>query len=119
MLGEIADPERALPDVFADLGTQAVVLGARYRFLDGHRIMHEKVVLELGLEDHDPLITYLTAAQNRGEARDDLPVRWMCAMVRGMAIAAIDEMFAERVGQDSAGARLGTSLVAVTRPAGA
>jgi len=114
MLGRIAAPERPLADVMRDLGVQAMARGARYRFLDGHRMIHDEVVLELGLEDNDPLVTYVTAARDRGEARTDLPVRWMCAMVRGMVVAAIDEMLAGRADQDAAGVRLGISLLAVT-----
>lgn len=114
MLGRIAAPERPLPDMMRDLGVQAMALGARYRFLDSHRMIQDEVVLELGLEDNDPLVTYVTAARERGEARQDLPVRWMCAMVRGMVVAAIDEMFAGRADQEAAGVRLGISLVAVT-----
>ena len=113
MLGRIAAPERPLADVMRDLGVQAMALGARYRFLDGHRMIHDEVVLELGLEDNDPLVTYVTAARDRGEARTDLPVRWMCAMVRGMVVAAIDEMFAGRR-PGCGGVRLGISLLAVT-----
>ena len=65
MLGRIAAPERPLADVMRDLGVQAMALGARYRFLDGHRMIHDEVVLELGLEDNDPLVTYVTAARDR------------------------------------------------------
>ena len=116
MLGDIAKPDRALEDVLGELGVQAMALGARHRFLDGHRMIHDEIVLELGLEDNDPLITYLTAACARKEARTDLPVRWMCAMVRGMVVAAIDEMFAGRASEEAAGVRLGASLIALTRP---
>jgi AcrR family transcriptional regulator len=89
------------------LGPQLVSVGARYRFLAAHG--QEEAALE-------PLTPYLASATERGQLREDLPVGWMLAVLRGLSIAAVDEVVAGRAEAGEAGRLLGTTIAAAFAP---
>ena len=111
-----AASELPAADTLRELGPQIVAIGERFRFLDAHRHLREEILAATAARD-DPRAPWLAAAQARGELRADLPVAWMLAMIRGLAVAAIDELNAGRVEAKEAGRLLGESLAATFAPA--
>jgi AcrR family transcriptional regulator len=101
-------------ELFRELGFRAVVdIGYRYRFLDAHRDMRERALAEAEAPDaDDPMIAYLTEAQAKGRLRDDLPVSWLFAMLRGIITLGVDHMVDGQAGPEEAGRYVGETLVA-------
>ena len=93
------------------LGPKIVEIGERYRFLDTHRHIRDGALALAEEGGDDPLGGYLAAAQVRGELRDDVPVAWMLAMIRALAIASVDQLLDGHVTSDQAGRLLGELLV--------
>jgi AcrR family transcriptional regulator len=102
---ERADNARQL---LCDLGERVIAIGDRYRFLDAHPELRDRTLSGTGYDQsRDPLQTYLTEAQARGEVRTDLPVSWMLATMRGLAVVAMVEVAAGRVDVEEAGRHVG------------
>jgi AcrR family transcriptional regulator len=102
----ISSPDPPL-QVVRTLGPQLVTIGTRYRFLVAHG--REEAALE-------PLAPYLESAREHSQLRDDLPIWWMLAVLRGLSIAAVDEVVAGRAESVDAGRLLGTTLAAAFAP---
>jgi AcrR family transcriptional regulator len=106
--------EAGLPpaDLLREVGRRAVEIGQRYRFLAAHRDIGESAMAAAEEEESDdPMIEYLRSAQARGELSPDLPPEWLFAMLRGVIVAAVDEVVAERVPTDEAARNVGKTLV--------
>jgi AcrR family transcriptional regulator len=81
-------------DLLCDLGPRIIAIGDRYRFLDAHPDLRERALDPDRGEQfpgENPLEAYLQGAQERGEIRDDLPVRWMLTTLRGLGVRAQDD----------------------------
>jgi AcrR family transcriptional regulator len=100
-------------ELFRELGFRAVVdIGYRYRFLDAHRDMRDRALAEAETEDaDDPMLAYLAEAQRNGRLRDDFPVSWLFAMLRGIITLGVDHMVEGRAGPQDAGRYVGETLV--------
>ena len=116
MTTEAAASTKPVAETLRDLGPKIVEIGERYRFLDRHRYMRDTALAQAEAATDDPLEGYLAAAQKRGEVRDDMPVTWITAMIRGMSFAATDEVIAGHVPADSAGRMLGELLACSFAP---
>lgn len=95
-------------ELLCDLGARVIAIGDRYRFLDAHPELRERTLS--GSDDRegaDPLQDYLTAAQDRGEIRRDVPVTWMLTTMRGLAVVAMFEVNAGRMTVEEAGRHVG------------
>ncbi|WCB96007.1 hypothetical protein DSM104299_04761 [Baekduia alba] len=107
-------------ELLCDLGPRIIAIGDRYRFLDAHPDLRERALApaegdELG---ENPLEAYLTAAQARGEVRDDLPVTWMLTTLRGLGVVAMVEVTAGRMSVDEAGRHVGETCASAFAPRG-
>jgi AcrR family transcriptional regulator len=102
-------------EVLRGLGPRLVAIGDRYRFLDTHPELRERALAGEGEAD-DPLPGFLRRAQAGGEVRDDLPVAWMIAALRGLAVVAMVEVGAGRVTADEAGRHVGETFAAAVAP---
>jgi AcrR family transcriptional regulator len=96
-------------ELLCDLGTRVIAIGDRYRFLDAHPELRERTLAGRGddREGADPLHDYLSAAQERGEIRPDVPVGWMLTTMRGLAVVAMFEVSAGRMTVEDAGRHVG------------
>jgi AcrR family transcriptional regulator len=102
-------------ELLCDLGPRIIGIGDRYRFLDAHPELRERA-LSAGDEVGNPLATFLSRAQARGELRDDLPVAWMLTTLRGLGVVAMYELTAGRLTVDEAGRYLGETMAAAFSP---
>jgi AcrR family transcriptional regulator len=95
-------------ELLCDLGIRVIAIGDRYRFLDAHPELRERTLSGDGdAQGRDPLRTYLSDAQARGEVRRDLPVSWMLTTMRGLAVVAMVEVSAGRMTVEEAGGHVG------------
>lgn len=96
-------------ELLCDLGARVIAIGDRYRFLDAHPELRERTLSGAGddREGADPLQDYLTAAQERGEVRPDVPVAWMLTTMRGLAVVAMFEVSAGRMNVEDAAKHVG------------
>jgi AcrR family transcriptional regulator len=94
--------------LLCDIGARIIAIGDRYAFLDAHPELRERALNSTG--GGDPLAEFLTEAQARGEIRDDLPVAWMLASLRGLAIVAMVERQSGRLTAEEAGRCVGETL---------
>ncbi|WP_445149006.1 TetR/AcrR family transcriptional regulator [Baekduia sp. Peel2402] len=104
-------------DLLCDLGARVIAIGDRYRFLDAHPELRERTLQ--GSDDsegRDPLNDYLTAAQQRGEVRPDVPVSWMLTTMRGLAVVAMFEISAGRMSVEDAGRHVGETCASAFAP---
>jgi AcrR family transcriptional regulator len=101
-------------ELFRELGLRAVVdIGGRYRFLDAFRDMRDRALAQAEApEADDPMLAYLAEAQRSGRLRDDLPVSWLFAMLRGIITLGVDHMVEGHAGPEEAGRYVGETLVA-------
>jgi AcrR family transcriptional regulator len=101
-------------ELLCAVGRMAVEeIGRRYRFLDAHRALRDQALAApAAVHSDQPMIDYLTAAQERKEIRDDLPVPWLLATMRGVITVAVDESVAGRMSVDEASKYVGDTLVA-------
>lgn len=102
------DTRTVLRRIAADL----VGLGERFRFLEAHRDLRDERLSNPHEGENEPYERFFKRAQRARELRDDQPVTWMLAMLRGMTTAAIDEMLSGKVERDDAARMLGDSFVA-------
>ena len=98
--------------VLRRMADDLVELGVRFRFLEHHRDLRDEKLVNPEQGENEPYERWFGEAQAGGELRDDLPVEWMLAMLRGMTIAAIDEIIAGRAERSACGRMLGETLVA-------
>jgi AcrR family transcriptional regulator len=106
-------------DLLCDLGPRIIAIGDRYRFLDAHPDLRERALAPENGEQsggENPLEVYLTAAQQRGEIRDDLPVQWMLTTLRGLGVVAMVEITAGRMSVEAAGRHLGETCASAFAP---
>jgi AcrR family transcriptional regulator len=96
-------------ELLCDIGSRIIAIGDRYAFLDAHPELRERALNDNGPAG-DPLATYLAAAQERGEIRQDLPVAWMLTSLRGLAIVAMVERQAGRMTIEEAGSYVGETV---------
>jgi len=102
-----SSPEEAL----MELGPAIIGIGRRYQFLQSQRQQGEEVLVESTLDPDDPVRHFLTASQEKGDVRRDIPVQWMLSMMSSMANGAMFELHSGRVEADEAGRMLGDALV--------
>ncbi len=106
-------------ELLCDLGARVIAIGDRYRFLDAHPELRERTLAGAGdSEGSDPLHEYLSAAQARGEVRDDVPVAWMLTSMRGLAVVAMVEVGAGRMTVEEAGRHVGETCASAFATAG-
>ncbi len=103
-------------ELLCDLGPRFIAIGDRYRFIDAHPDLRERA-LSPAEEVANPLATYLTQAQERGDIRDDLPVAWILTTLRGLGVVAMVEVNAGRMTVEEAGRRVGETCAAAFTPA--
>ncbi|WP_162186044.1 TetR/AcrR family transcriptional regulator [Amycolatopsis jejuensis] len=101
----------AASEVFAAIGPEIIRVGERYRFLDTRPVVVSQAPLRTPAAD-EPLLTWLAAAQRRGELRKDFSPAWMYAMIHGLSRAANEEVLAGRTTAEEAGILLGRTFVA-------
>jgi AcrR family transcriptional regulator len=106
----IAAEEPDATAVCRRLGVEIVAIGDRYRFLEAHRDLVEELLH--GPDDgSDALWDWVHAAHARGELDQSAPPAWQYRAVRGLAIAAGEEVAAGRLDTETAGRLLGETLV--------
>jgi AcrR family transcriptional regulator len=93
-------------ELLCELGPRIIAIGDRYRFLDANPELRERA-LTPNNDGANPLETYLVAAQERGEVRDDVPVAWILTTLRGLGVVAMVEVTAGRMSVEEAGRNLG------------
>jgi AcrR family transcriptional regulator len=87
-----------------------VAIGARYRFLEAHRDLSQRLLKESTTDD-EPLMAWIRAAHARDELAPELTPEWIFQMTIALAIRANEEMQAGHVDQELAGLMLGDTLV--------
>jgi AcrR family transcriptional regulator len=105
------DAETVLRRIAADL----INLGERWRFLEQHKALRDER-LASPEEANDPYERWFSETQAAGGLRTDVPVTWMLAMLRGMSVAAIDELLAGTVDAPQGARLFGETLVAAFTP---
>ncbi|ROO86678.1 TetR family transcriptional regulator [Actinocorallia herbida] len=96
--------------VLRRLGPEIVRVGERFRFLDAHRDLSVAGPWK-DPDPQEPLLAWITAAQDRGELERGLPPDWTYAMVHALAVAANDQALTGRRTPDEAGRLLAETLV--------
>jgi AcrR family transcriptional regulator len=98
--------------VLRQIASDLVALGERFRFLEHHRDLEDQLKQNPDGGRSEPYAAWFSQAQADGGLRGDVPVGWMIAMLRGMTVAAIDEMLAGRTDALDATRMLGDTFVA-------
>jgi AcrR family transcriptional regulator len=102
-------------ELLRDLGPRFIAIGDRYRFIDAHPDLRERA-LNPAEEVANPLAAYLTAAQARGDLREDVPIMWILTAFRGLGIVAMVEVNAGRMTVDEAGRYVGETCASAFAP---
>jgi AcrR family transcriptional regulator len=102
-------------EILRRVAMEIVAIGARYRFLEAHSDLSQRVMKESNNDD-EPLLAWLHAAHARGELAPELTPDWIFQMTIALAMAANEEMQAGNVDQDLAGRLLGDTLVRAFTP---
>ncbi|MDW5596217.1 helix-turn-helix domain-containing protein [Conexibacter stalactiti] len=105
-------------EVFVRLSRDIARLAARFRVLHADRQLAARLVEPASADD--PLLTWIVAAQARGELRRELTPRWIMEMLIALAMASADQL--RDPGQDEAvvAAMLAQTLIgAFVAPTGA
>jgi AcrR family transcriptional regulator len=105
--------------LLCDLGPRIIAIGDRYRFLDAHPDLRERALAPADGDQaggENPLEAYLSAAQQRGEVRRDMPVRWMLTTLRGLGVVAMVEVSAGRMTVEDAGQHVGETCASAFMP---
>lgn len=103
---------RSAEDLLRKLAPLMVELGLRFRFLHSYRNVGQQTLDESKQVPDDPVRLYLTAAQERGEVRPELPMQWIASTIQALAIAALDDLYAGYTDEATASHLLGETLVA-------
>jgi AcrR family transcriptional regulator len=106
---------RSARELLCDLGPRFIAIGDRYRFVDAHPELRESA-LSPNEQVTNPLETYLTKAQERGELRTDLPVSWILTTLRGLGVVAMIEVNAGRMTVEDAGRYVGETCASAFAP---
>jgi AcrR family transcriptional regulator len=120
-VGEAVQSATSARELLCELGPRIIAIGDRYRFLDAHPELRERALAPENSEQsggENPLEAYLSAAQRRGEIRDDLPVPWMLTTLRGLGVVAMVEITAGRMSVEEAGRHLGETCASAFAPLG-
>lgn len=106
----VGDPPLAV--AVAGIAHTAIAFGQRYRFLAGHDEIAADVRAEMmrDVGEH-PVLRYLLVAQQRGEARRDLPPSWQLRMMHALAVVAVEEVLAGQVDADEGERLLARTLL--------
>ena len=105
------DPHAA--DLYRQMGREALEITYRYRFLRAHNDMLEDALTEAGVGlPNDPMVDYLTRAQERGELRDDMPAQWLFSIAHVVITEAVDQAADGDLDPARAGELAGETLVA-------
>lgn len=107
---KVAAREAPAAEILRDLGSSIVSIGQRFQFLEGLRSVGDVVIEESVADPDQPLRTYFTKAQQRGEIRDDVPVQWILTSMNTLAMGAMSELRAGRLDEKAAGLLLGETL---------
>lgn len=107
MVAEELDPTELL----RRLGRESVAIGDRYRFLHTHRSMRDDTLALSQDTVGDPLYEFFEKARARGELQPGASTEWLLVMVRATIVAAVDEVFADRMDLSEAGELVGQTLV--------
>ena len=85
--------ERAIPPlaVIQSICRECLALGERYRFMEA-KLEHEDQSDQL----REELVSFIAAAQGRGEMRDELTPEWVASMLEGTILAACKDVHAGR-----------------------
>jgi AcrR family transcriptional regulator len=105
-------------ELLCALGPRFIAIGDRYRFIDAHPELRVRALRPID-EISNPLETYLTKAQERGELRDDLPVSWILTTLRGLGVVAMIEVNAGRMTVEEAGRYVGETCASAFAPSSA
>lgn len=100
-------------EVLRELAPAMIALGLRFRFLHSHRELGRPALQQSKEVEDEPVGQYLSAGQERGEIRADMPVQWMRTLIQALAVAAMDDLYAGHFDQATAAKLLGDSMVAV------
>jgi AcrR family transcriptional regulator len=110
---------RDLPvaDALRELAREIVGIGQRYRFLHGNPDVRSEMLADAQANrTEDPFADFLTAAQRLGEVRQDMPIEWLLAMLRGQATAAADAMNDGEYSPERTAELLGQTFVTLFLP---
>ncbi|HEX3910128.1 MAG TPA: helix-turn-helix domain-containing protein [Solirubrobacteraceae bacterium] len=97
-------------DVLRRVASEIVAIGARYRFLEAHRGLSQRV-LEQSRNDDEPLMEWIRDAHARGELAPELTPEWIFQMTIALAMQANEEVYSGTIEQELAVRLLGETLV--------
>ena len=101
-------------ETLREMGEFLAGFGLRFRFLYSHREEARPALDSFARSPETLLATYLRAAAERGEVRDDLPPEWIVAQFVALTISLVGDVIAGRLDRDDAGPILGGTFVAMT-----
>lgn len=101
-------------ETLREMGEFLAGFGLRFRFLYSHREEARPALDSFARSPETLLATYLRAAAERGEVRDDLPPEWIVAQFVALTISLVGDVIAGRLDRDDAGTILGDTFVAMT-----
>lgn len=109
-IAEITAAGREAEATIRAVGMRNVELGVRFRFVYDHPEVTMRPIQTRTRVGDSSAAAFLQAAQDRGEVRSDLPVRWMTALVLSLTMAMVGDVLAGRIGQREGGEVLGETL---------
>jgi len=99
-------------DLYRRMGREALEITYRYRFLRAHNDMLESALAEAGVGlPNDPMVDYLTRAQERGELRSDMPAQWLFSIAHVVITEAVDQAGDGDLDPERSGELAGETLV--------
>lgn len=105
------DPPAA--ELYRRMGHEALDITYRYRFLRAHNDMLQPALADAGVGlPNDPMVEYLTRAQQRGDLRADMPAEWLYAIAHVVITEAVDQAAEGDLSPERAGELAGETLVA-------
>lgn len=110
----LTDSREDTKQTLCDMGEFLAGFGLRFRFLYSHREEARPALDSFARSPETLLATYLRAAAERGEVRDDLPPEWIVAQFVALTISLVGDVIAGRLDRDDAGTILGDTFVAMT-----
>jgi len=107
------------PDTGAVLRAAAATnleLGTRYPYFFTRQTATMPALRETSRHGGDALTSFLAGARDRGEVRDDQPLRWLMAAQLAISLAMIGELLSGRISREQAAPLLGETLIAMMAP---
>lgn len=101
-------------ETLREMGEFLAGFGLRFRFLYSHREEARPALDSFARSPETLLATYLRAAAERGDVRDDMPPEWIVAQFVALTISLVGDVIAGRLDRDDAGTILGDTFVAMT-----